>query len=111
VTLTHSQGMGDDLAIGFDEALRVLQGLLGKRVRALVNVHGSFVGCVLEGELDRVETLPPDNRAVNLVIAGSQGVVLDPEDVEVLRVGDTAQGQGALEFCLPSRVVVRLDPV
>lgn len=111
MTLTHLYGMDDALAIDFDEALGQLQGLLGQRVRALVNVHGSFSGCVLEGELDRVETLPPDNRAVNIVIASSQGVVLDPEDVEVLRIGEPVQGLGALEFYLPSRVVVRLDRV
>jgi hypothetical protein len=98
------------LAIDFDKALGHLQGLLGQRVRALINVHGSFAGCVLEGELGRVQTLPPDNRAVNLVIAGKQGIVFDPEDVEVLLVGDLADC-GALEFHLPSRVVARLERV
>jgi hypothetical protein len=102
--------MDDALEIDFGEALSRLQGLLGQRVRALVNVHGSFAGCVLEGELDRVETLRPDDRAVNLVIAGSQGIVLDPEDVEVLLVGDPVD-HGALEFHLASLVVVRLERV
>jgi hypothetical protein len=98
-------------AIDFSDALAWLQTLLEQQVRALVNLHGSFSGCVLEGELERVETLPPDNRAVNLVIDARQGIVLDPEDVEVLLVGDPVHGRGALEFHLPSRVVVRLERV
>jgi hypothetical protein len=98
-------------AIDFSDALAWLQALLEQRVRALVNLHGSFSGCVLEGELERVETLPPDNRAVNLVIDARQGIVLDPEDVEVLLVGDPAYGRGVLEFHLASRVVVRLERV
>jgi hypothetical protein len=103
--------MDDALEIDFGEALGHLQGLLGQRVRALVNVHDSFAGCVLEGELERVETLRPDDRAVNLVIAARQGIVLGPEDGEVLLVGDPARGQGALEFHLTSRVVIRLERV
>lgn len=110
MTLAHLHRMDGTLAIDFSDALAHLQTLLGRRVRALVNIHGSFAGFVLEGELARVETLPPDNRAVNLVIAARQGILLDPEDVEVLLVGDLAC-QGWLEFHLPSRVVVRLERV
>lgn len=110
MTLAHLHGMDDALEIDFGEALGHLQGLLGQRVRALVNVHGSFAGCVLEGELERVETLRPDDRAVNLVIAAHQGVVLDPADVEILLVGDLTD-HGTLEFHLPSRVVVRLERI
>ncbi len=87
----------------------MLQALLGSQIRVLVNFHGSFCGCSLEGELERIETLRPDDRAVNLVIAGRQGVLLDPDDAEVLLVGDPAEGPGWLEFHLPSAVAVRVE--
>lgn len=111
MTLAHLHGMEETLAINFSDALAQLQDLLDHRVRALVNIHGTFAGCVIEGELERVETLPPDNCAVNLMIAAHQGIVLDPEDVEVLLVADSACGQDWLEFHLLSRVVVRLERV
>lgn len=103
--------MDEVRAIEFTEALAWLQALLGCRVRALVNFHDSFAGCAIEGELDRVETLPPDDRAVNLVIAGRQGIVLDPEDTEALLVSDPSRGPCWIEFHLPSRVAVRVEVV
>lgn len=96
--------------IGFTEALAWLQALLGHRVRVTVNLHGSFAGCFLEGELNRIETLPPDDSAVNVVIAAQQGVLLDPEDIaEILLVGDLTGGQGWLEFQLTSGVMVSIE--
>ena len=97
--------------IEFAEALGCLQALLGRRVRVVLNVYGSFAGCFLEGELERVETVPPDDSAVNLVIASHQGILLDPEDVVgVLLAGDAAApGQGFLEFHLPCRVAVTIE--
>jgi hypothetical protein len=103
--------MEETVATDFKDALVHLQTLLGRRVRVLLNVHGTFAGCVLEGKLDQVESLPPDSRAVNLVIAGHQGVVLDPEELDVLLVSDPAPGQCVLEFHLPSRVAIRLEQV
>lgn len=111
MSLAHSHRMDEVQEIEFSEALVQLQALLGQRVRALVNVHGTFAGCTLEGDLARVDTLPPDNRAVNLVIAGNQGIMLDPDETEVLLVGDLTRPRGSLEFHLPSRVVVRLEQV
>jgi hypothetical protein len=104
----HLQGMGQALEIGFSDALAELQSLLGKRVCALVNVGGTFSGCVMEGELVRVVTLPPDDSAVNIVV-GAQRIVVDPEDVDVLLVGNPSEGQGSLEFHLPSGVVIGLE--
>ena len=109
MSLAHLHRMDNVLEIEFSEALAQLQALLGQQVRALVNVHGTFAGCTLEGELERVATLPPDNCAVDLVIAGRQGIVLDPDETQVFLVGDLAGNQGSLEFHLPSRVAVRLE--
>ena len=97
------------LAIDFPDALAQLQALLGHEVRAFVNLHDSFGGCVIEGELARIETLPPDAEAIRLVIAERQSIVLDPLDVDALLVGDPASGEGAIEFHLASRGVVRLE--
>jgi hypothetical protein len=109
VSLAHLHRMDEVLEIEFSEALVQLQALLGQQVRALVNVHGTFAACVIEGELERVDTLPPDNRAISLVIAGGQQIVLDPDETDALLVGNLSQGEGSLEFHLPSRVVARLE--
>jgi hypothetical protein len=102
--------MGQALEIGFSEALAELQSLLGKRVCALVNVGGTFSGCVMEGELDRVVTLPPDNSAVNIVIGDRrQGIILDPADVEVHIAEDAASGRVCLVFHLPRGVDITVE--
>lgn len=106
--LHHMDGV---LAIDFSDALAQLHALLRREVRAFVNLHDSFGGCVIEGELERIETLPPDDAAIKLVIGERQSIVLDPLDVDVLLVGDFSSGEDALEFHLPSRVVVRLERV
>lgn len=95
--------MAEALEIDFGEALARLQPLLGQKVCVLVNVRDSFSGCVIEGELARVLTLPPDNATVHIIIGDRQGVVLDPDDVDTLLVGDPFDGQGWLEFICPPR--------
>lgn len=109
MSLAHLHRMDEVLEIEFSEALVQLQALLGQQVRALVNIHGTFAGCMIEGKLERVDTLPPDNRAICLVIAGSQQIVLDPDETDALLAGDLNRDKGSLEFYLPSRVVARLE--
>jgi hypothetical protein len=84
--------------VEFSEALGRLQALIGGQVKATVNFYGRFFGCGIEGSLDRVETLPPDNVAISLVFDDRQGFFLDPAEVEVLvgRRGD--DGAEWLEF-------------
>ena len=81
----------DDLQqVEFAEVLVRLQGLIGAEVKATFNFYGRFFGCGIEGRLDRVETLPPDNVAISLVLNERQGFFLDPTEVEafVERGGD-----------------------
>lgn len=103
--------MNEVRAIEFGDALARLQGMLGFEVRVIVNFYGTFGGCMLEGRLSRVQTLPPDHAAVNILIDDRQGVLLDPIDTEVLLVGDLSHRPSWLEFRLPSGVAVTLEPV
>jgi hypothetical protein len=98
-------------AIEFTDALGRLQGMLGRRVRILVNFHGTFGGCSLEGKLSRVETLPPDHCAINVLIDDRQGLLLDPVDTEVLLVGDPEDDAASLDFHLPFGVAVSLEAI
>lgn len=100
--------MAEALEIDFQQVLAQLQPMLGREVSAVVNVRGSFSGCTMAGELVRVLTLPPDNVTVQIVIGRRQGIVLDPEDVTALVVGDPVGGDGWLELHLPTGVVFRL---
>lgn len=108
MSLARLHHMDRVVAIEFSDALVQLQALIGRGVRVFLNLHGSFGGCVIEGELARIEMLPPDDEAIKLVIGERQSIVLDSLEVDVLLVGEVA-GQGAIEFHLPSRVVVRLE--
>lgn len=83
--------------IDFNDALARLQDLIGVRVKATVNFYNQFFGCGLCGELDRVDTLPPDHEAIALVLDGQTGFYLDPADTEVY-IGPETEQTGWLEF-------------
>lgn len=110
MSLTPSSPMSAVRTIEFAEALARLQDLLGQEVRVLVNFHGTFGGAMLQGRLTRVQTLPPDHSAVNLLIEERQGLMLDPIDTEVLLL-EPDEEPFSLEFHLPSGVVAMLEPV
>jgi hypothetical protein len=97
----------DDLQqVDFAEALGRLQALIGEQVKATFNLDGRFFGFGVEGTFERVETLPPDNSAVALVLDEHQGFFLDPAEVEVF-VGSGVGDQGGwLEFRLTGGSVV-----
>jgi hypothetical protein len=86
VPLSH---MDDLRSIEFTDALVRLHDLIGSEVKATVNFYGQFFGCGLQGELSRVETLPPDHSAISLVLDDRTGVFLDPADTK------TFVGRGA----------------
>jgi hypothetical protein len=95
--------------IEFVDALRRLQGLLGRELRVLVHFHGTFAGVGMEGRLSRVQTLPPDNEAVSILLDERQSLMLDPIDTEVLLVEDPPEGRWWLEFHLPSGVMALIE--
>ena len=108
MSLTHSSDMGIVTRIEFAEALLRLQDLIDAEVRVLVNFHGTFGSCLIEGRLTLVQTLPPDDEAITLLIDDRQAVLLDPIDTEVLLVGE-GTGEESLDFHLLSGVVIRLE--
>jgi hypothetical protein len=95
--------------IEFEDALWRLKDLLRQPVRVLANFHGTFGSCSMEGELTRIETLPPDDSAVNVLLDDRQGVTIDPIDTEVL-LAEPADGRDWwVEFHLPSGVVISIE--
>ncbi|MFL5901041.1 MAG: hypothetical protein ACJ75S_07565 [Solirubrobacterales bacterium] len=73
---------------------------MGLEVKVVVNDYGRFFGCGFEGALERVQTLPPDDTAVRLVLSGGAGSFFDPPDVEVFVDGGFPEGPTWLEFRL-----------
>jgi hypothetical protein len=93
----------------FEEALRHLHGLLGQRIKVTVNDYGRFFGCGFEGALERVETLPPDDKVVRVVLGGGGGLFLDPTDVEVFMGREDPLAIPSLEFQVFSGSTVTIE--
>lgn len=94
--------------IDFPGALARLQAMLGCEVGVALNFHGRFFGAGFTGRLVRVETQPPDNIAVWMVMEGGQGLFLDPEDVEAYADGP-GTNRGWLELWFGFGLTVRIE--
>lgn len=91
-------GVKKDLRqIEFTEALTWLQGLIDSEVTVLLNHYGRFFGFGQKGTLRRVETLPPDNVAIRVVLGDGEGLFLDPQDVTAF-IGVEASGRSWIEL-------------
>lgn len=97
-------------SIDLTEALVRLQALIGTEVKATLNLYGQFFGCGMQGQLLRVETLPPDHSAINLVLDGGEGVFLDPADAATL-AGPGPEECELLEFRMAYGVSVAIEPM
>ena len=95
--------------IEFNDALLRLQGMIGSEVKVIVNFYGRFFGCGFEGELDSVQTLPPDDTAVRLVFDAGAGLFLDPADVEAFLGGSAGSGPSWLELRLSFGATVTIE--
>ena len=96
--------------ITFTDALVRLQGMIGSQVKVIVNHYGHFFGCGFEGELECVQTLPPDDIAVRLVVGAGGGLFLDPGCVDAfIGGGGAGEGQGCLEFHLSGGAAVTIE--
>lgn len=104
------RGMDVLRPIEFTDALAWLQARFGQEVRVSLNHHGHFFGCGLQGTLQRVETLPPDNEAIRIVVGVGEGLFLDPVDV-IAAVGGGSSNQSWLEFRTPFGPVVTVEVV
>jgi hypothetical protein len=100
---------GNVAAIEFEDALWRLKDLLGRPVRVLANFRGTFGSCVLQGELTRIESLPPDDSAVNILLDDRQGVTIDPIDAEAWLAELDDGREWWVEFHLPSGVVISIE--
>jgi len=94
--------------ISFADALGSLQAMLGKHVTVEFNDHRRFLGCGFSGDLERVETLPPDHVAIRLVLSGGS-LFLDPAEVTVHVSGDCVLGFGFLEFWVDSGPSIKIE--
>ena len=95
--------------IDFTEALSRLQGLIGTEVKATVNCYDHFFGCGLQGELNRIETLPPDHQAISVVLDHRTGFYLDPADTRSF-LAINGDGTESIEFRLRDCISVILEP-
>ncbi len=109
MSLTPLSPMGTVTKIEFVDALGRLQDLLGREVGVLVSFRGTFGGAVMRGRLTRVDTVPPDHAAVDVLLDDRQSLLLDPIDTEVLLVEDRCGGRWWLEFHLPSGVMASVE--
>jgi hypothetical protein len=101
--------MADLREIEFNEALSHLQGLIGTELQIIINFYGTSCACYLTGSLVKIDTLAPDDAAVNLVIGERNGILLDPSElVEILLAGDLDDG-GELSFHLPAQIAVQIE--
>lgn len=100
---------GNVATIEFEDALWRLKDLLRQRVRVLANFRGTFGSCALQGVLTRIETLPPDDSAVNILLDDRQGVTIDPIDAEALLAEPDDGREWWIEFHLPSGVVISIE--
>ena len=95
--------------IKFTDALLRLQALIESEIKVEINFYGQFFGCGFAGELARVETLPPDQSAIKVVLVGGQGFFLDPADTEAF-VGCADEGNASvLELRLDFGATVTIE--
>jgi hypothetical protein len=95
--------------IDFTAALTELQAMIDEEVNVVVNHHGCFFGCGMKGRLERVQTLPPDDKAVQLVLAGGQGLFLDPAEARAFLGGGDPHPERWLEFHLAAGFWVQVE--
>jgi hypothetical protein len=95
--------------IAFTDALLRMQDMLGCAVKLELNQYERFLGLVSTGTLERVETLPPDDRAVRLVFDNGTTFFLDPEEVRSWLGGGFEVGPTWIEFHVPDGPIVALE--
>lgn len=111
MTLTPSSSVDTVTKIEFGDSLGLLQELLDLELRVQLFFRGTFGAATIQGRLTRVETLPPDHSAVNVLLDDRQSLMLDPIDTWVLLVEDPCEDRRWLEFHLPSGVVAIVERI
>ena len=83
--------------------------MLDHEVQIAIKLPGCFFDCGFRGRLERVQTLPPDDTAVLIVFGPSQGIALDPAEIQAY-IGDPEGNPGWLEFHLGTRLWLVIEP-
>jgi len=102
-------GMESLREIAFTDALLRMQDMLGCEVKLELNQYERFLGLCSIARLERVETLPPDDRAVRLVFANGTVFFLDPDEVRSWLGGGFSVGPTWIEFHVPDGPIVALE--
>lgn len=102
-------GMESLREIAFTDALLRMQDMLGCEVKLELNQYERFLGLVLTARLERVETLPPDDRAVRLLFDNGTTFFLDPDEVRSWLGGGFLIGPSWIEFHVPDGPIVALE--
>lgn len=102
-------GMESLREIEFTDALARMQEMLGCEVRLELNQYERFLGLTSIGRLERVETLPPDDRAVRLVFDNGTMLFLDPDQVRSWLGGAFPPGPTWVEFHVPDGPILALE--
>ena len=105
----HSHVVEAIRSIDFTEALALLQAALEQNVKVTINDPDRFLGCGFQGQLERVETLPPDDVAIRLVLDRGAGLFLDPSDVSTIHMRDPDSAWTALDFQVASGPAITVE--
>ena len=90
--------------VPFDDLLTWLHRALGKEIQADLSLPRQFFGAGLISELQRVESLPQDQRAVMLVFASGARIDLDSSEVHAI----LDSGDGGLELHIQGGAILDL---
>lgn len=96
--------------ITFRDALLHLQALIGAEINVTMNYDGHFFGSGFAGRLDRVDTFPPDNSAIKVVLQDNHGFFLDPADTDAFAGPIDDSDARTLELKLAFGVSLTIEP-
>jgi hypothetical protein len=95
--------------IDFTTALGELQSMIGEPVLVMMSLNERFFGSSFHSELERVDTLPPDDSAVVLHFANGASLDLDPAELRSWIGGPACGAPRWLELRVGSGPVLTLE--
>jgi len=95
--------------IDFTTALGELQSMIGEPVLVMMSLNERFFGSSFHSELERVDTLPPDDSAVVLHFANGASLDLDPAGLRSWIGGPACGAPRWLELRVGSGPVLTLE--
>jgi hypothetical protein len=95
--------------VDFTAALGELQSMIGEPVLVMLSLDERFFGTAFQSELERVDTLPPDDSAVVLHFANGASLDLDPAELRSWIGGEPCGAPRWLELRIGSGPVLTLE--